>query len=90
MGESIFKHIECGQTLPIDNVHAVSVSMPKIQDVIDYENQTPEILEIIKSGYPRFILHPYLKQLALFIEKKYIFFLCNQPPFVFSFCVFSV
>ncbi len=71
MNKNFFEAIECGETLPVDNVHAVSVSMPKIQDVIDYEEEKPEILEKIKSGYPRFILHPYLKKLALFIQKKY-------------------
>ena len=71
MNKSFFEAIECGETLPVKNVHAVSVSIPTIQDVIDYEEQTPEILEKIQSGYPRFILHPYLKQLALFIKKKY-------------------
>lgn len=71
MKESFFKPIVCGETIPVNNVHAVSVSMPSIQNVIDYEEQVPEILEKIKSGYPRFILHPYLKILATFIEKKY-------------------
>jgi len=71
MTKNFFEPIKCGETLPVNNVHAVSVSMPTIQDVIDYEEQTPEILEKIKSGYPRFILHPYLKQLGLFIKKKY-------------------
>ncbi len=68
---SYFNHISCGETLPPKNIHAVSVSMPKIQDVIDYEEQTPEILEVIKSGYPRFILHPYLRKLASYLKKKY-------------------
>jgi cystathionine gamma-synthase len=45
--------------------------MPTIQDVIDYEEQTPEVLEKIQSGYPRFILHPYLKKLGHFIKEKY-------------------
>lgn len=71
MNNNFFEPIECGETLPVNNVHAVSVSMPTIQDVIDYEEQTPEILEKIQSGYPRFILHPYLKKLGLFIKKKY-------------------
>lgn len=71
MSENYFNHIETGETLPINNVHAVSVSMPYLQDVIDYEEQTEEICEKIKSGYPRFILHPYLKKLGLFIKKKY-------------------
>lgn len=71
MNNSFFSHIPCGQTLPQNNIHAVSVSMPKLQDVIDYEDQTPEILEKIKSAYPRFVLHPYLRVLAKYIEEKY-------------------
>lgn len=71
MKHSVFQPIPCGQTLPENNIHAVSVSMPKLQDVIDYEEQTPEILEKIKSAYPRFVLHPYLKVLADFIKEKY-------------------
>ena len=66
-----FEPIPCGQTLPINNIHAVSVSMPCLQDVIDYEELEPATLEKIKSGYPRFILHPYLKLLAQYIQKKY-------------------
>ena len=71
MNKTVFSHIPCGQTLPQNNIHAVSVSMPNLQDVIDYEEQTPEILEKIKSAYPRFVMHPYLKLLAKHIEKKY-------------------
>lgn len=66
-----FSPIPCGQTLPINNVHAVSVSIPTLQDVIDYEEHVPEVVDKIKSGYPRFILHPYLKILADFIKDKY-------------------
>lgn len=68
---ALFEPISCGQTLPIHNIHAVSVSMPKLQDVIDYEEGEPTVLKKIKSGYPRFILHPYVKQLAHFLKKKY-------------------
>ncbi|MDZ7817524.1 MAG: PLP-dependent transferase [Aliarcobacter sp.] len=71
MSQSIFSHIPCGQTLPFNNIHAVSVSMPELQDVIDYEEQTPQILEKIKSAYPRFVMHPYLKLLSLHIKEKY-------------------
>ena len=71
MNKQIFTHIPCGQTLPLNNIHAVSVSMPNLQDVIDYEEQTPEILEKITSAYPRFVMHPYLKLLSLHIKEKY-------------------
>lgn len=66
-----FVPIPCGQTLPPNNVHAVSVSMPQMQNIIDYEKGTPEIFKQIKSGYPRFVLHPYLKQVAEFLARKY-------------------
>ncbi|AYJ80647.1 cystathionine gamma-synthase [Aliarcobacter cryaerophilus ATCC 43158] len=68
---SIFKPIYCGKTLPENNIHAVSTSMPTLQDVIDYEEQTPEILEKITVAYPRFIVHPYLKKLAIYLKTKY-------------------
>lgn len=71
MSTTVFTPIACGETLPVKNVHAVSVSMPTLQDVIDYEEQTNNIQERIKSGYPRFILHPYLKLMAEFLKKKY-------------------
>lgn len=71
MNQEIFSHIPCGQTLPLNNIHAVSVSMPSLQDVIDYEEQTPEILEKITIAYPRFVMHPYLKTLAKYIKEKY-------------------
>ena len=71
MRKTIFKHINLGETLPINNVHSVSVSMPKLQDVIDYEKLVPKVLDKIKSAYPRFMIHPYLKILANFIKDKY-------------------
>ena len=71
MNKEIFSHIPCGQTLPQNNIHAVSVSMPSLQDVIDYEEQTPQILEKITIAYPRFVMHPYLKILAKYIKEKY-------------------
>ena len=40
MSATVFKPIACGETLPVNNVHAVSVSMPTLQDVVDYEEQT--------------------------------------------------
>lgn len=68
---SIFKHIPCGETLPPKNIHSVSVSIPTMEDVIGYEEHTPEAVEKIKSGYPRFVLHPLLRVLADFIKEKY-------------------
>ena len=64
----MFKDIPCGDTLPLDNVHAVSVSIPKFKDIIDYgEGKSTQITR----GYPRFVLHPYLKKMAIFLQEKY-------------------
>jgi len=71
VNKSIFSPIPCGQTLPVNNIHAVSVSMPTLQEVIDYEENTNGIHDKIKSAYPRFVLHPYLKQMATYLQKKY-------------------
>jgi len=64
----MFKHIPCGETLPPNNVHAVSVSIPTFSDVISYEEGNNSV---IKSGYPRFVLHPYLKKMAEYIHAEY-------------------
>ncbi|MFA5720654.1 MAG: aminotransferase class I/II-fold pyridoxal phosphate-dependent enzyme [Aliarcobacter sp.] len=69
--DSIFQPIICGETLPPQNIHAVSTSMPTLQDVIDYEEQTPQILEKISVAYPRFVIHPYLKLLSNYLKNKY-------------------
>ena len=71
MAKSIFSPIPCGQTLPLNNIHAVSVSIPTLQEVIDYEENQNHIHEKIKSAYPRFMLHPYLKKMAEFLKKRY-------------------
>lgn len=71
MNQRVFNHIPCGETLPPKNIHGVSVSMPSLQDVIDYEECEPEICKKIKSAYPRFVMHPYLKILSEYIYKKY-------------------
>ncbi len=44
--------------------HAVCCSLPTLQDVIGYEEKVPAVMQAMRSGYPRFFLHPYLKRLA--------------------------
>lgn len=64
----MFKHTPCGETIPPNNIHAVSVSIPTIADLIAYEEG---ISKDIKSGYPRFVLHPYLRKMADFLHLEY-------------------
>ena len=65
-----FSDIDCGKTLPLDNPYACSVSMPKLQDVIDYEEEKNGIFDKIKSGYPRIIFNPYAMQLLEHLKKR--------------------
>jgi L-2-amino-4-chloropent-4-enoate dechlorinase/desaturase len=58
----------CGARLP-DSVHAVSVSLPTLDDLVRYERQDPDILALVRSGYPRFHVHEYLKRLALVVPR---------------------
>lgn len=45
--------------LPLPPVtHAVSVALPRWQDVIDYEEEHPRIAAALQAGYPRFFVHP--------------------------------
>ncbi|RXJ57941.1 PLP-dependent transferase [Candidatus Marinarcus aquaticus] len=71
MSKTTFKPIACGATLPVNNIHAVSVSIPTLREVIDYEEGLNGIHDKIKSGYPRFMLHPYLKLMAQYLKTKY-------------------
>ncbi len=66
-----FYNLPCGQTIPPDNIHAVSVSMPRVKDVIGYEENDPRVMKKIKSGYPRFVHHPYLSEIRGFLHEKF-------------------
>ncbi len=56
------KHIPLGQAIP-DSLHAVSVSIPTMADVIGYEEKNPATLEKLTTGYPRFVLHTCLREI---------------------------
>lgn len=52
-----------GARMP-ESVHAVACSLPTMRDVIGYEEKSPEVLQAVKSGYPRFVTHFYVRQVA--------------------------
>ncbi|WP_321389375.1 PLP-dependent transferase [uncultured Desulfuromusa sp.] len=70
MNRRYYQPIPCGATLPLDNPHAFSVSMPTYQDVADYEEERNAIFERITSAYPRILFHPYVKKAAQFIRTE--------------------
>ena len=54
-----------------DSPHAVSVSLPKWQDVIDYEEKIPAFHKNLKAIYPRFGLNPLVEEIAIKALKKH-------------------
>lgn len=52
-----------GQPLPA-SPHGVSVALPRWRDVVGYEEKTPEVMARMSSGYPRFVVHPLVQELA--------------------------
>lgn len=59
----VFPHLPLGQRIP-PSPHAVSCSLPTMRDVRGYEEKDPETVRHLTSGYPRFVVHPFAKQLA--------------------------
>jgi cystathionine gamma-synthase len=57
---------ELGQPIP-DSTHAVSVALPRWQDVVGYEEKKPEVVERLSTGYPRFVVHPLVAELGRYI-----------------------
>lgn len=49
---------------PLPNTkHAVSVSLPKWEDVVGYEEKHERVISALQLGYPRFTYHPITEQL---------------------------
>ena len=51
---------DLGSPIP-DSPHAVSVCLPTWADIIGYEEKEPRVIDRMRTGYPRFFLHPLIK-----------------------------
>ena len=60
---SSFVPLPLGQPIPA-LPHAVSCSLPTMRAVRGYEEKDPAITRHLTSGYPRFVVHPFIRQLA--------------------------
>jgi cystathionine gamma-synthase len=60
---SAFTQLPIGRPIP-DTPHAVSCSLPTMRSVRGYEEKDPEIVRQLASGYPRFVVHPFARQLT--------------------------
>jgi len=54
---------ELGQPMP-ESLHAISMALPRWRDVVAYEEKDPEVAQRLEVGYPRFVVHPLVKDLA--------------------------
>lgn len=68
---SVFAPIPLGQPIPADSPHAVSASLPTMRAVRGYEEKDPAITRHMTSGYPRFVVHPFLQQLATDLKARH-------------------
>jgi cystathionine gamma-synthase len=59
---------ELGQPIPA-STHAVSVALPRWQDVVGYEEKEPSVIKRLATGYPRFVVHPLVQELGRFVEQ---------------------
>ena len=59
----VWRGDELGQPIPA-SPHAVSVALPRWQDVVGYEEKKPEVTNALTSGYPRFFIHKEVQELA--------------------------
>lgn len=66
-----FNPIPFGCSIPIQNPHAVSVSLPLLQNVIDYEEGNEVAVAKMQSGYPRFFQNKFVEKLVEFIRNKH-------------------
>ena len=60
---SAFAPLPLGTPIPA-SPHAVSCSLPTMRAVRGYEEKHPDITRHLTSGYPRFVVHPFTKQLV--------------------------
>ncbi|KAI9593097.1 pyridoxal phosphate-dependent transferase, partial [Syncephalis fuscata] len=58
------RQISFAKTTPINNLHAISASVPTWKDYIDIGEGNPNVWLISNIGYPRYIVHYRVKQLA--------------------------
>lgn len=60
---SSFVPLPVGQRIPA-SPHAVSCSLPTMRHVRGYEERDPETMRHVRSGYPRFVVHEFVRRVA--------------------------
>ena len=63
------RHFSLGEPFPA-SPHAVISSLPTMADVRGYEEHDPRVMNAMKSGYPRFVVHGGVQQLMDFYQQR--------------------
>lgn len=63
------RHFSLGETCP-PSPHAVVSSLPTMADVRGYEERDPRVLDRLRSGYPRFVEHVFIRELIAFYLQR--------------------
>ena len=76
VSNSIFLRMNSLRYFPLgepitESPHAIASSLPTFEDVCGYEECDERVLSAVKVGYPRFVLHPYVRRLTnLFLDRE--------------------
>ncbi|MBT4758607.1 MAG: hypothetical protein HOO08_09480, partial [Opitutae bacterium] len=63
------RHFSLGEPFSA-SPHAVISSLPTMEDVRGYEEHDPRVINAMKSGYPRFVVHEFVQKLIEFYQKR--------------------
>ena len=63
------RHFSLGEPFPA-SPHAVISSLPTMEDVRGYEEHDPRVMNAMKSGYPRFVVHEFVQKLIKFYQQR--------------------
>lgn len=61
---------DLGEPIP-DSPHAVSVCLPTWADIIGYEEKDPRVIGKMRTGYPRFFVHPLVNELRARLRESH-------------------
>lgn len=59
----IWQGADLGSPIP-PSPHAISMALPRWQDVVGYEEKSPAVLDRLRAGYPRFFTHPMVRDVS--------------------------
>ncbi|WFD44354.1 cystathionine gamma-synthase [Malassezia psittaci] len=65
----LLPNVPMGEPIPPNVDHAVSVSLPRWQDIVDYEEG--RLGDVMQTGYPRFFIHRSIQKLASVMQCKF-------------------